>query len=544
MAGTTIEYRVNERHSSLSLHSCSGFVRIRSNGTLLTEPVMPGDSDGFIEVDSLYFLFFRLLYACKALHNRNFFRFPVVHGHVIFDFRNQGDSTSFRILFRDINQIATEKNKTVFRETGEGTFFRLEEFTREVITVSEDFIEVFSSHNNEEEFIRDFHTILDAVKNILTHSPADIADSGQRSPSGSGNNFHLDLVIHDEIPLNTYSLDLSGKLQIAVNGTVLTKEIPGSVDNGFIELKSLNTYFLYPTQELGTILYGYPLRIELTPTIGIEFTPLQDITSIRLFCHKSWHVIDHELTEKIPQPKAGFSVKTSEILSEILRVCDEYYHSAALMIEGSDYLLQLGINMDNLKRTCTGFMQDPSRYQRRTTSHNGLMLEFNGWKAGCRISLNGLILTKRIDDDFDEGFIHDFPDSFYEGMINCIHDLLDGKSCDIPEYDCSDFYSEFIVEKDIVWFRYATRNSNGHDCIEEARKRFPNYECGTPLKKADLIPEMIKVCEEYFSHVDYSFMQRGTRNSQSDYVNSWYHDKMKKRLEEEKIRYQESISKT
>jgi len=544
MADITIEYRVNKRYSSLSLHSCSGSVRIRKNGILLTEPVMPGDSDGFLEVDSLYFLFFRLLYACKALHNGHFFRFPVVHGHVIFDFRNQEDSTCFRILFRDINQIATEKSNPVFREICEGTFLSLKEFTREVISVSEDFIGVFSSYDNEEEFIRDFHTILTEVKNNVTPRPADIADSCQKSPSTRGNNFHLELVTNDKTPLTTYPLDVSGGLLITVNGIVLTKDIPDSACNGFIELKSLNTYFLYPTQELGTILYGYPLRIGISPAIGIEFTPQRDVTSLRLFCYKSWHVIDHELTKKIPQPETGFSVKTSEVVSEIIRICEEYYHNAALMIEGSDYLMQLGINMNNLTRVCASFMRDPSHYQKRTTSHNGLKLEFNGWKAGCRFSLDGLILTKRVDDDFDEGFIHDFSNAFYEGMINCIHDLLDGKSCEIPEYDCSDFYSEFIADGDTVWFRYTTRNSDGHDFIEKARRRFPNYECGTPLKKADLIPEMIQVCEDYFSHVEYLLTQNGTGCPLSNHSASWfYNDEMKQRLDEAKIRYEKSLSK-
>ena len=526
------------------MYGREGSVRIKKNNNIITKSLAVADSEEYLKVDSVYFLFLRLLYACQALHNQKRFRFPVNDEGILFDFIPDGNSVYFRILSRDEKGVINDNKCPFFQETPRGSLFSLDEFTQEVIDVVEEFLEFNPCyHDIDKDFIEDLLEILAVVK--INHcNNADGRANSQHSLLHSGKKIQLDLIINlEKIWSEKHSDDFDGKLQIIVNGTNLTKALPGCANDGHIGKKSLEWTFLILLQKIGTLFYGYPLRLQLAPALGVGFVPSQQNTTIELFTYESSRITGNLLTGHPLGTEPDFSVKTNEVISEILRICEQFYFSMGLMTTKSSSLSAIRTYTVELKRLCADFIQNPSRYQRRTTTHHGLILDYNGWNAAFRVSLDGLILTKRVDDDFHDGFIHDFPDSYYGQLVECIHDLINGIPCKILEYDCSDFFVEFIPDGDIVWFRYALRDEAGTDYIDYARKVYPNYEHGTPLDRADLIQEMILVCEEFIRHVDYSTKHKNLGGMMCHHPGFEYTSEMRQKLSEEKFRYEEIVLK-
>ena len=114
-------------------------------------------------------------------------------------------------------------------------------------------------------------------------------------------------------------------------------------------------------------------------------------------------------------------------------------------------------------------------------------------EGGLSIIKDGLILTKRIDDNDDDGFRGDYVYFNLYDWLTSVPKLLSGQRCKI------DFYESVVAflfrpDGDVTYFKYFIEGMG--QLVENENKRYPNHEDGTPINTKELVLEIIKTSEE------------------------------------------------
>ncbi|KKG11246.1 MULTISPECIES: hypothetical protein [unclassified Methanosarcina] len=128
----------------------------------------------------------------------------------------------------------------------------------------------------------------------------------------------------------------------------------------------------------------------------------------------------------------------------------------------------------------------------------------SGWdiEGGLSITINGLILTKRMDDPNDDGFRGDFVFFNLKGWLHSVPKLCFGERCEVELIDSQEIFL-FAPKDDFTYFKYFIGGmgsvfdvGTGKSIrIEEINKRYPNHEDGTPIKTEELVLEIIRLSE-------------------------------------------------
>ena len=117
-------------------------------------------------------------------------------------------------------------------------------------------------------------------------------------------------------------------------------------------------------------------------------------------------------------------------------------------------------------------------------------------EGGLSIEKHGLVLTKRVDDEKDDGFRGDYLYLNLFDWLTSVPKLLSGQRCNIDFYDSTEVFL-FRPDGDVIYFKYFAEGIGS--LTENENKRYPNHEDGTPIKTKELVLEIIKVSEKFLA---------------------------------------------
>lgn len=124
------------------------------------------------------------------------------------------------------------------------------------------------------------------------------------------------------------------------------------------------------------------------------------------------------------------------------------------------------------------------------------VLEIEG---GLSIEKDGLVLTKRIDDEKDDGFRGDYVFFNLKNWLTSVPKLIINQRCEIIFIESTERFL-FRPEGDVIYFKYFIEGMGS--LIENENKRYPNYEDGTPIAAKELMPEIINASEKFIETVE------------------------------------------
>ncbi|NOR59809.1 MAG: hypothetical protein GQ469_04140 [Methanosarcinales archaeon] len=117
-------------------------------------------------------------------------------------------------------------------------------------------------------------------------------------------------------------------------------------------------------------------------------------------------------------------------------------------------------------------------------------------EGGLSIEKHGLVLTKRDDDEKDDGFRGDYVYFNLFDWLTSVPKLLSGQRCKIDFYDSTETFI-FRPDGDVIYFKY---NIEGIGSLtENENKRYPNHEDGTPINTNELVLEIITISEKFLA---------------------------------------------
>lgn len=120
-------------------------------------------------------------------------------------------------------------------------------------------------------------------------------------------------------------------------------------------------------------------------------------------------------------------------------------------------------------------------------------------EGGLSIEKDGLILTKRIDDEKDNGFRGDYVFFNLKNWLTSVPKLIFRQWCKINFYESTETFL-FLPNEDVIYFKYFLEGIGS--LTEDENKSYPNYEDGTPIAKKELIPEIINVSEKFIEIIE------------------------------------------
>lgn len=107
-------------------------------------------------------------------------------------------------------------------------------------------------------------------------------------------------------------------------------------------------------------------------------------------------------------------------------------------------------------------------------------------------------MTKRVDDEKDDGFRGDYVYFNLFDWLTSVPKLLSGQRCKIYFYESTEAFL-FRPDEDMIYFKYFIEGIGS--LTENENKRYPNYEDGTPIATKELIPEIINASEKFIETV-------------------------------------------
>lgn len=120
----------------------------------------------------------------------------------------------------------------------------------------------------------------------------------------------------------------------------------------------------------------------------------------------------------------------------------------------------------------------------------------NAWgiEGGLLIEKNGIILTKRVDDPYDNGYRGDYI--FYNlfDWLTSLPKLISGKACECQLIDSVETFI-FKPKDELTCFKYFIEGMG--QLVERENYRYPNHEDGTPMKTNELVLEIVEVSEKF-----------------------------------------------
>jgi len=126
-------------------------------------------------------------------------------------------------------------------------------------------------------------------------------------------------------------------------------------------------------------------------------------------------------------------------------------------------------------------------------------------EGGLSIEKDGLVLTKRIDDEKDDGFRGDYVFFNILDWLSSVPKLLSGQRCKIDLIEEPVAFL-FRPDEDVVYFKYFIEGIGS--LTENENKRYPNYEDGTPIAAKELIPEIINAGEKFIETVELKIKEK------------------------------------
>ncbi len=120
-------------------------------------------------------------------------------------------------------------------------------------------------------------------------------------------------------------------------------------------------------------------------------------------------------------------------------------------------------------------------------------------EGGLSIEKDDLVLTKRIDDEKDDGFRGDYVFFNILHWLSSVPELLSGQRCKIDLLEEPVAFLFLPIDK-MIYFKYFIEGIGS--LTENENKRYPNYEDGTPIATEDLISEIINVSENFIKTVE------------------------------------------
>lgn len=120
-------------------------------------------------------------------------------------------------------------------------------------------------------------------------------------------------------------------------------------------------------------------------------------------------------------------------------------------------------------------------------------------EGGLSIEKDGLVLTKRVDNEEDDGFRGDYVYLNLFDWLTSAPKLILRQRCKIDFYESTQAFL-FRPEGDVIYFKYFIEGIGS--LTENENKRYPNYEDGTPIAAKELIPEIINASEKFIETVE------------------------------------------
>lgn len=142
------------------------------------------------------------------------------------------------------------------------------------------------------------------------------------------------------------------------------------------------------------------------------------------------------------------------------------------------------------------------------TPHDNLFL-----LGGIKITVRGTVITKYLDDLEDEGFRGDFIIGTIKDLILLVPRFLKGKGRYESFFSDSPGKFVFDVQEDQVRIRVVEYdNPDARVCVWEDGKiiektgtyfnrKYPDYPDGKPVRKTDLVLEIIRIGEEFIEYL-------------------------------------------
>lgn len=125
----------------------------------------------------------------------------------------------------------------------------------------------------------------------------------------------------------------------------------------------------------------------------------------------------------------------------------------------------------------------------------------NAWglEGGLLIEKNSMILTKRVDDLYDNGYRGDYIFFNLLDWLTSSAKLLSGKVCECQLIDGLETFI-FKPVDGLTYFKYLIKGIG--QLIEMENRRYPNFKDGTPIITKELVSEIIKVSEKFLKLVE------------------------------------------
>jgi hypothetical protein len=120
-------------------------------------------------------------------------------------------------------------------------------------------------------------------------------------------------------------------------------------------------------------------------------------------------------------------------------------------------------------------------------------------EGGLSIEKHGLVLTKRDEDEKDDGFRGDYVYLNLFDWLTSVPKMLSGQRCKIDFYDSTETFI-FRPDGDVIYFKYIIEGIGS--VTENENKRYPNYEDGTPIATKELMQEIINVSDKFIETVE------------------------------------------
>lgn len=152
-------------------------------------------------------------------------------------------------------------------------------------------------------------------------------------------------------------------------------------------------------------------------------------------------------------------------------------------------------------------------------------------EGGLSIEKDGLILTKRIDDEKDDGFRGDYLYLNVLDWLTSVPKLLLRQWCKIDFYESTETIL-FLPERDMIYFKYFLEGIG--TLTENENKRYPNYDDGTPIATKELIQEIINVSEKFIETVELKIKKKSDVidfNKELSHVKKVYQEYLKTQAE-------------